>query len=42
LEEISFSASDRPTGTEIRIDQNYVRDQVGVLAQNTDLSKFIL
>jgi ATP-dependent HslUV protease ATP-binding subunit HslU len=42
LEEISFSASDRPAGTEIRIDRNYVRDQVGALAQNVDLSKFIL
>jgi ATP-dependent HslUV protease ATP-binding subunit HslU len=42
LEEISFTASDRPTGTEIRIDRDYVRDQVGALAQNADLSKFIL
>jgi len=42
LEEISFTASDRPDGTEIRIDRAYVRDQVGALAQNADLSKFIL
>jgi ATP-dependent HslUV protease ATP-binding subunit HslU len=42
LEEISFTASDRPEGTEITIDRAYVRDQVGALAQNADLSKFIL
>jgi ATP-dependent HslUV protease ATP-binding subunit HslU len=42
LEEISFSASDRPAGTEILIDRDYVREQVGALAQNADLSKFIL
>jgi ATP-dependent HslUV protease ATP-binding subunit HslU len=42
LEEISFTASDRPPGTEIRIDRDYVREQVGALAQNADLSKFIL
>ncbi|HXC90797.1 MAG TPA: ATP-dependent protease ATPase subunit HslU [Stellaceae bacterium] len=42
LEEISFTASDRPEGTEVRIDRAYVRDQVGALAQNADLSKFIL
>jgi ATP-dependent HslUV protease ATP-binding subunit HslU len=42
LEEISFTASDRPAGTEIRIDRDYVHEQVGALAQNADLSKFIL
>jgi ATP-dependent HslUV protease ATP-binding subunit HslU len=42
LEEISFTASDRPEGTPVRIDRAYVRDQVGALAQNADLSKFIL
>jgi len=42
LEEISFTASDRPEGTLVRIDRAYVRDQVGALAQNADLSKFIL
>jgi ATP-dependent HslUV protease ATP-binding subunit HslU len=42
LEEISFTASDRPEGTRIEIDQVYVRDKVGVLAQNADLSRFIL
>jgi ATP-dependent HslUV protease ATP-binding subunit HslU len=42
LEEISFTASDRPEGTLIEIDRAYVRDKVGTLAQNADLSRFIL
>ena len=42
LEEISFTASDRPEGTLIEIDRTYVRDKVGALAQNADLSRFIL
>jgi len=42
LEEISFTASDRPEGTLIEIDQAYVREKVGALAQNADLSRFIL
>jgi ATP-dependent HslUV protease ATP-binding subunit HslU len=42
LEEISFTASDRPAGTLIEIDRDYVRDKVGALAQNADLSRFIL
>ncbi|MBO0737707.1 MAG: ATP-dependent protease ATPase subunit HslU [Alphaproteobacteria bacterium] len=42
LEEISFTASDRPEGTHVVIDRAYVRDRVGALAQNADLSKFIL
>jgi ATP-dependent HslUV protease ATP-binding subunit HslU len=42
LEEISFTASDRPEGTLVQIDRSYVRDQVGALAQDADLSKFIL
>jgi ATP-dependent HslUV protease ATP-binding subunit HslU len=41
LEEISFTASDR-SGEEIVIDADYVRDQVGGLAKDADLSKFIL
>ena len=41
LEEISFSASDRP-GTTVDISADYVREQVGSLAKNADLSKFIL
>jgi len=41
LEEISFTASDRP-GDSITIDSTYVREQVEDLAKNADLSKFIL
>jgi ATP-dependent HslUV protease ATP-binding subunit HslU len=41
LEEISFTASDRP-GDHVTIDATYVRDRVAPLAKNTDLSKFIL
>jgi ATP-dependent HslUV protease ATP-binding subunit HslU len=42
LEEISFTASDRAQGTAIEIDRDYVREQVGTLARNADLSRFIL
>jgi len=42
LEEISFTASDQPSGSEIAIDAAYVRERVGALAQNADLSRFIL
>ncbi len=42
LEEISFTASDQPSGTTIAIDAAYVRERVGTLAQNADLSRFIL
>ena len=42
LEEISFTASDKPSGTSIVIDAAYVRERVGALAQNADLSRFIL
>ncbi|MBI1244612.1 MAG: ATP-dependent protease ATPase subunit HslU [Alphaproteobacteria bacterium] len=41
LEEISFAASDRG-GETISIDAAYVREKVGDLAKNADLSKFIL
>jgi len=41
LEEISFTATDR-AGEEITIDAAYVRDKVGDLAKDADLSKFIL
>jgi ATP-dependent HslUV protease ATP-binding subunit HslU len=41
LEEISFNASDRP-GDTITIDAQDVRNTVGELAKNTDLSRFIL
>jgi ATP-dependent HslUV protease ATP-binding subunit HslU len=42
LEEISFTASDQPSGSEVAIDAPYVRERVGALAQNADLSRFIL
>ncbi|WP_372397868.1 ATP-dependent protease ATPase subunit HslU [Azospirillum sp. HJ39] len=41
LEEISFAASDR-SGETITIDAALVRERVGGLAKNADLSKFIL
>jgi len=41
LDEISFTAPDQ-TGSTIKIDSDYVREHVGDLAQNTDLSRFIL
>ncbi|MGE0725741.1 MAG: ATP-dependent protease ATPase subunit HslU [Alphaproteobacteria bacterium] len=41
LEEISFTATDQP-GTTVTIDAAYVHERVGALAQNADLSKFIL
>ena len=41
LEEISFTATDR-AGRRVTIDAAYVRRQVGDLAKNADLSKFIL
>ncbi|WP_176085126.1 ATP-dependent protease ATPase subunit HslU [Martelella sp. HB161492] len=41
LDEISFNAPDRG-GQEITIDAAYVRQHVGDLAQDTDLSRFIL
>ncbi len=43
VEEISFSASDRAgSGGEVVIDGAYVRDRVGALAADADLSRFIL
>jgi len=41
LDEISFSATDRG-GEKIVIDKNYVTKNLGELAKDTDLSKFIL
>jgi ATP-dependent HslUV protease ATP-binding subunit HslU len=41
LDEISFHASDRP-GEKIVIDKSYVEKNLGDLAKDTDLSKFIL
>jgi ATP-dependent HslUV protease ATP-binding subunit HslU len=42
LEEISFTASDQAAGTVVTIDRAYVQSHVSNLAQNADLSKFIL
>jgi ATP-dependent HslUV protease ATP-binding subunit HslU len=42
LEEASFAACDMPTGSEIIVDRDYVRQHVAALAHNTDLSRFIL
>jgi ATP-dependent HslUV protease ATP-binding subunit HslU len=41
VEEISFTAGDR-AGETITIDGAYVRDRVGALSENADLSRFIL
>ena len=41
VEEISYSASEK-SGETITIDADYVNTQVGELAKNADLSKFIL
>jgi ATP-dependent HslUV protease ATP-binding subunit HslU len=41
LDEISFNAPDRG-GSAVTIDADYVREHVGDLANNTDLSRFIL
>ena len=41
LDEISFNAPDRG-GSAVTIDSEYVREHVGELANNTDLSRFIL
>jgi len=41
LEEVSFAANDR-AGETITVDAGYVRERVGGLAKNADLSKFIL
>jgi len=41
LEEVSYTASDR-SGETFAVDAEYVKTRVGDLAQNTDLSRFIL
>ena len=41
VEEISFSAADRG-GETLTLDADYVRDRIGELAKNADLSRFIL
>ena len=41
LDEISFEATDK-SGSEVKVDADYVAKHVGDLAKNTDLSRFIL
>jgi ATP-dependent HslUV protease ATP-binding subunit HslU len=41
VEDLSFAAADK-SGETVRIDGEYVRSRVGELAQNADLSRFIL
>ena len=41
LDEISFDAADK-AGEKIVIDAGYVREHIGDLAKNADLSRFIL
>jgi ATP-dependent HslUV protease ATP-binding subunit HslU len=41
VEDISFAATDKH-GETVRIDGDYVRERIGPLADNTDLSRFIL
>ena len=41
LEEISYTASDL-SGRNVKIDAAYVKDRIGALAANSDLSKYIL
>ena len=41
LDEISFTATDRG-GEKVLIDKDYVTKNLGELAKDTDLSKFIL
>ena len=41
LDEISFTATDR-AGEKITVDGNYIKNNIGELVKDTDLSKFIL
>ncbi len=41
LEDISYEASDKP-GETVVINETFVRDNIGDIAQNTDLSRFVL
>jgi len=41
LDEVSFTATDR-SGEKIKIDANYVKNNLGDIVKDTDLSKFIL
>ncbi|RDL43229.1 HslU--HslV peptidase ATPase subunit [Marinomonas piezotolerans] len=42
LEEVSYSASDMPDGQQVDITAAYVDEQLGEVAQNEDLSQYIL
>lgn len=42
LEEVSYSASDMPEGQQVDITAAYVDEQLGEIAQNEDLSQYIL
>ena len=41
LDDISFNATDR-SGEKVVIDESYVKNNLGDLVKDTDLSKFIL
>jgi ATP-dependent HslUV protease ATP-binding subunit HslU len=41
VEEISFEAPDK-SGTSIKIDADYVKGRIGKMADDTDLSRFVL
>ena len=41
LDEISFTATDR-SGEKIVVDSKYIKENLGELVKDTDLSKFIL
>ena len=41
LEDISFTATDKP-GTSLTVDAKFVEDNIGDLARNADLTRFIL
>ena len=41
VEDISFDAPDK-SGTSIKIDAAYVRERIGKMAEDTDLSRFVL
>jgi len=41
LDDVSFTATDR-SGEAVKVDAAYVESQIGDLARNADLSKFIL
>lgn len=42
LEEISFNASERSDPDPLRIDADYVKEQLADIARDNDLSKYIL